>query len=82
MLTVKELKEALNNVSDDTRVCLAGDSEGNYRWAEYADLDGVIIDDDYFPEIYSSEWSADEADMDADEWNEYLKKPKAFVISP
>ena len=83
VMTVKELKEILADVPDDTRIVLQMDEEGNgYRWAYGADFDGVVIEDDYRPEIYSSEWDATEADMDEDEWQEYLSKPKVLVISP
>ena len=82
-MLVKELKEILANIPNDTRIVLQSDAEGNgYRWAYAADFDGVVVTDDYEPEIYSSEWDAEEADMDEDEWQEYLSNPKVLVISP
>ena len=83
VLLVKELKEIIADIPDDTRIVLPSDAEGNgYRWAYSADFDGVVVTDDYEPEIYSSEWDATEADMDEEEWQEYLSKPKVLVISP
>ena len=43
---------------------------------------GVVIEDGYVPEIYSANWTADEACMDEEEWNEFLENPRVLVITP
>ena len=82
-LTVKELKEVISKLPDDMRVFVQKDSEGNgFAEAHYADPDGVLVIDEYHAEVYNAEWSSDEADMDEDEWQDYLEKPRVLVIAP
>lgn len=83
-MNIKELKAAIEDLPDDMRVILQSDSEGNgFRWASCGEPDGVVIEDSgWYAEIYSSVWSADEADMEPEEWAEYLAKPRVFVIAP
>jgi len=83
-MTVKELKEELKNLPDDMEVILQKDSEGN----GYSPLDGVDPDAVYIPEttwygeVYSMDWSADDACMEDEEWEEIKKKPRALILYP
>lgn len=73
-MTVKELKVEIENLPDDMEVILQKDSEGN----GYSPLEGVDSDAVYVPEngysgdAYDVSWSADDADMDEEEWEEKL----------
>ena len=81
--TVKQLKADIAKLPDDMVVYVQKDAEGNgYRVCAGADPDGVLIDDSYHAEIYSGDWSADDADMDEDEWEEFKSKPRVLVIYP
>lgn len=83
-MNIGELKEIIKDLPDDARVILQSDSEGNdFRWADGADFDGVIVEDfGWNAEIYSSSWSAEDADMDENDWQELLAKPRVLVIFP
>lgn len=86
MTTVKKLKEMLENLPDEMEIFLQDDSEGNgYKQVSGIDSDCVRISDDYAyeVEIYSTRWSADDADMDEEEWEEIKNNnPKVLVIHP
>jgi len=83
-MNVKELKEILNDLPDDMEVILQKDSEGN----GYSPLSGGDTDAVYIPEstwsgdVYSTKWTADDADMDDEEWNEIVSKPRALILYP
>lgn len=83
-MNVKELKEILNELPDDMEVILQKDSEGN----GYSPLSGGDAEAIYVPEstwsgdVYSSKWTADDADMNNDEWKEILSNPKALILYP
>lgn len=83
-MTVGELKAALEGIEDDTRVILQEDSEGNgYRWARGVDPDGVVVEDyGWYADIYDATWTADEADMDEEEWRKHLAKKRVVIIHP
>ena len=65
-------------------VVLQKDAEGN----GYSPLAGVDPDAVYIPdstwsgEVYSMEWSADDACMSDDEWEEIKSKPRALILWP
>ena len=66
-------------------VILQKDAEGNGYSPLYA-VDGNAIyvpDSTWHGEIYSVEWSADEACMEPNEWDEFKKSnPKCVVLVP
>lgn len=80
-MNVKELREALTDKPDDMQVILQKDPEGNgYSPLADADGDAVYIAKD--AEVYSTDWSADDACMDKEEWDEVLSKPRALILHP
>lgn len=83
-MKVKELIEELKLLDPESEVILQKDSEGN----GYSPLEGVDGDAVYIPEntwsgdVYSTNWSADDADMEEDEWQEILAKPRCVILHP
>jgi len=82
-MIAKDLIEILNK-NPEAEVILQKDSEGNgYSPLAGADPDCVYIPDSTWSgEVYSMEMSAEEADMDDEEWEEIINKPKCFVLYP
>lgn len=60
------------------------DSEGNgYSPLRGVDENAVYIPDStYSGDVYSMEWSADEACKEKEEWEEIKAKPKALILYP
>lgn len=83
-MRVSELIELLKSMPQDAEVILQKDAEGN----GYSPLDAVDSDCIYVPDstwsgyVYSAEWTADEACMDQDEWDELLAQPRSVVLAP
>ena len=69
-MTVKELKEQIENLPDDMEVILQKDAEGN-GYSPLSDVDSNCV---YIPEttwyggMYSLDWTADYACMTDEEW--------------
>jgi len=79
-MTVKELKEVIANLPDNMELVLQIDPEGNGYWpVRGIDGDGIMTEDG---ECYDATWTADEAGMDDDEWEEFLKKPRVGIVYP
>ena len=66
----------------DVEVVLQRDEEGNgYKPMRGADFDIVYLESEH--EVYDRKWTADEADMDEDEWADLKKNaPLAVVFYP
>jgi hypothetical protein len=83
-MNVKKLKELLSDLPDDMEVVLQKDSEGN----GYSPLSGGNDEAVYIPEstwsgdVYSMDWSADDACMDEEEWEDIKAKPRALILHP
>ena len=83
-MNIKELKIAIENLPDEMEVILQKDSEGN----EYSPLDGVDPDAVYIPEttwcgdVYSMNWTAEQACMTEEEWEEMKLKPRTLILYP
>lgn len=83
-MTVKELKEAISNLPDEMEVVLQKDSEGN----GYSPLSDVHPDAVYIPnstwsgDVYSIDWTADDACMSEEEWKEIKSKPRTLILAP
>lgn len=80
-MNVKKLKELLSNLPNDMEVILQKDSEGN----GYSPLSGGDSNTVYIPDsgdVYSMDWSADDACMDEDEWKDIKAKPRALILYP
>lgn len=83
-MIVKELKETIANLPDNMEVIVQKDVEGNgYSPLRGADFDAVYIPETaYYGEVYDTKWSADEADMNDEEWKEIKEKPRSLILHP
>lgn len=83
-MKVKDLKHLISNLPDDMEVVLQKDAEGNgYSPLEGGDAKAIYISESMWSgEVYSEQWTAEEACMDNKEWRELLKKPRALILFP
>jgi hypothetical protein len=83
-MTVKELRDELEGLPDDMEIILQKDSEGNgYSPLAGADPNAVYeADSTWSGNVYSMDWSADDAAMSEDEWNEIKSKPRVLILYP
>lgn len=83
-MNIKELKEAISELPDDMQVILQKDAEGNgYSPLEGADSDAVYIPEcTWSGDVYSTVWTAEDACMDEDEWQQIKAKPRALILYP
>ena len=83
-MKVKELLEALAGVDPEAQVILQKDAEGN----GYSPLHGADSDAVYVPtctwegDVYSMEWSADDACKSEEEWGAIRALPRCVVLDP
>jgi hypothetical protein len=78
-MKVKDLLEQLKDLDPELDLYLQIDQEGNgYEEVRGVDPDNVMVGDS----MYSTDWSADDACMDEDEWEELKNGPKCAVIFP
>ena len=83
-MKVKELLEALAGVDLEAEVILQKDAEGNgYSPLHVADPDAVYVPDSaYSGDVYSMEWSADDACKTEEEWDTIKAMPRCVVLAP
>ena len=80
-MKVKELIEVLQGMDADCDVILQGDAEGNsYSHLSGASANGIWIEE--HGDCYDADWSADDADMEQEEWDKYLKGPRCAILWP
>lgn len=83
-MKVKELIRLLELENSESEVIVQKDSEGN-GFSPLSDVDGYCV---YVPSstwsgnIFSLEWSADDACMTDEEWAEIKAKPRCVVLAP
>jgi hypothetical protein len=83
-MKVKELIEQLSELDPEMEVIMQKDSEGN----GYSPLAGTDPDCIYVAhttwagDVYDATWSAEDACMDEDEWEEIIAKPRCLVLFP
>ena len=83
-MNVKELKELISNLPDEMEVVLQKDAEGN----GYSPLSGVdpnavyIAETTWYGDVYSMEWSADDACMSDEQWENIKAKPRTLILCP
>ena len=81
-MKVKILKELIKDLPDEMSVIIAKDTEGNW-FSPVSDVDSGNI---YVPEtashgeVYSAEWSAEDALMEQDEWEKLKKEGHRCVV--
>jgi len=86
-MKVKELKERLKGIDDNMPVILQIDPEGNgYHVLHYVDPDCVTeaVDLYFVEDIYSTQWSYEEAGFENEEdWEDFKKENiKCLVLAP
>lgn len=83
-MKVKELIEQLNNMDPEAEIILQKDAEGNgYSPLSGADHNAVYIPDcTWADDVYSTNWTADEASMTDEEWEAIKAMPKCVVLFP
>lgn len=83
-MRVDELIELLKECPQDAELIIQKDSEGN----GYSPLCGLdeeciyVADSSYSGEIYSTILTADEADLEQEEWDELLRGKRSIVLYP
>lgn len=83
-MKVKDLIQELTSLDPEMQVIIQKDSEGN-GYSPLAGVDSNAIyeaETTWFGEVYDSRWSADDACMGLDEWQEILSKPRCVVLFP
>ena len=79
-MTGRELILELLKGDIDKEVILQRDSEGNgYESLRIVDSNAIQTDDG---DVYSAEWTAQEACMYPEEWEEFKQKPRCIVLAP
>jgi len=83
-MKVKELIEQLYTMNPDAEVIMQADAEGNgYSPLAGADHNAVYIaENTWSGELYDTTWTADDACMEEDEWQDILAKPRCVVLYP
>jgi len=84
-MTVKDLIKQLKKLPQDSIVILQKDAEGNgYSPLSYACPDAVYQTDSIWSgQVYSTEWSAEDACMDEEEWETFKRNtPPCVVLVP
>lgn len=83
-MKVKELIRELQLLDPEMEVILQKDGEGN----NYSPLEGVdencvyIAETTWYGDVYDTSWTAEDADMNEEDWQEILAKPRAVVLYP
>jgi hypothetical protein len=83
-MKVKELVELLSGFDQNSEIIIQKDGEGN----EYSPLSGVdnqavyVPDSTWSGEVYSTLWTAEDADMEEKEWKKLMKKKRCVVLFP
>jgi len=83
-MTVKELKEKLKNYPDDMLIIMQKDAEGN----GYSPLDSLgntsiyIPEKPWYGEVYNTDWTADEACIEPEEWEKMKLEPRVLLLCP
>lgn len=83
-MKVKELIEILKDCDPNAQVVMQKDAEGNgYSPLAGADHEAVYIaESTWSGMVYSTEWTADDACMDENEWKKILKRKRCIVLFP
>lgn len=83
-MKVKQLLETLASVDPDAEVILQKDGEGN----GYSPLSDIYLNAVYIPEttwygeIFSLDWTAEQACMSEAAWQNITQQPRCVVLQP
>lgn len=86
-MKLKALKQQLNDLGkewDNCDVILSKDAEGNgHSPLDYIDTDCIYIPDStYSGDIVDTQWTAEEACREDDEWERMKKKKHCILLGP
>lgn len=83
-MKVKELVAELQEMDPDAEVILQRDSEGNgYSPLAGADSDCIYVkNNEWDGAVFDTTWTAEDADLTEDEWEEMLELPRCVVLYP
>ena len=83
-MKVCELIENLSKLDPQSELVMQNDAEGN----GYSPLAGIdsnawyVAENDYSGQVYSERWSAEDCDLEEDEWKEMRQQRKCVVLFP
>ena len=78
-MKVKEALKILQTLNPEADIILSADSEGNY----YDHLKDIETNSIYYIEqVYSLDWSHEDAGMDKQQWEKLKKKPRCVILYP
>jgi hypothetical protein len=78
-----ELIKYLQNFNPDAELIMQADSEGNsYSPLAGADKGIYVADTTWSGTFYDTSWTADDCDMDDEEFAELQNRPLAIVLYP
>jgi len=81
---VSELIAELSKLEPEAEVIMQKDAEGN-GYSPLAQVDGAAVyvpETSWYGDVYSTDWTAEDACMDAQEWAAMLKRPRCVVLAP
>lgn len=83
-MKVRELMELLAGFNPESEVILQADAEGNgYSPLAAVDHDAIYVpQNSWAGDVYSTEWTADDACMEEREWRQLLKRKRCVVLAP
>jgi hypothetical protein len=83
-MKIRELIKELSALDPDMEVIMQKDSEGNgYSPLEGLDPNAVYVaESTWHGDVYDTSWTADDACMDDEEWNEILDMPRSLILFP
>lgn len=83
-MKVSELIEALKDLPPEMEVILQKDAEGNgYSPLSGVDPDAIYMEEtSWSGEVWSTNWTAEDACMDDDEWESFKKQPRCLILYP
>lgn len=84
-MKVKLLIEELKTMNPESEVIIQKDSEGNgFSPLKGTDHEAVYVaDSTWSGEVYDINWTAEDADMNEDEWEDILsQQPRCVVLYP
>lgn len=83
-MKVKDLIRELQLMDPEMECIIQKDAEGNgYSPLAGADPDAVYVaETTWYGVVYDASWSAEDADMDEEEWAKTLARPRCVVLYP
>lgn len=83
-MKVKDLIRELQLIDPELEVIVQKDSEGN-GFSPLAGTDEnciYVAETTWYGDVYDSTWTAEDADMAEEDWQELLSKPRCLVLYP